>query len=97
MARYKPVDTQPKFVAIDLAAQLLPGTFAYALHHLLDQAIDLTPFDVRYRHDQTGAPAYAPAMLLRIVLFAYPRGISSSRAIARACEEQVTFMMSSPM
>jgi|JI8StandDraft_2_1071088.scaffolds.fasta_scaffold28619_4 hypothetical protein len=26
MARYKPVDTQPKFVAIDLAAQLLPGT-----------------------------------------------------------------------
>lgn len=24
MARYKPVDTQPKFVAIDLAAQLLP-------------------------------------------------------------------------
>jgi len=92
MARYKPVDTQPKFVAIDLAAQLLPGTFEHALHHLLEQAIDLTPFDARYRNDQTGAPAYAPAMLLRIVLFAYSRGIISSRAIARACEEQVTFI-----
>jgi transposase len=90
MARYKPVDTQPKFVAIDLAAQLLPGTFEHALHHLLEQAIDLTPFDARYRNDQTGAPAYAPAMLLRVVLFAYSRGIISSRAIARACEEQVT-------
>ena len=92
MARYKPVDTQPKFVAIDLAAQLLPGTFEHALHHLLDQAIDLTPFDARYRNDQTGAPAYAPGMLLHVVLFAYARGIVSSRAIARACEEQVTFI-----
>jgi transposase len=92
MARYKPVDTQPKFVAIDLAAQLLPGTFEHALHHLLEQAIDLTPFDARYRNDTTGAPAYAPGMLLRVVLFAYSRGIVSSRAIARACEEQVTFI-----
>ncbi len=92
MARYKPVDTQPEFVAIDLAAQLLPGTFEHALHHLLEQAIDLTPFDARYRNDTTGAPAYAPGMLLRVVLFAYSRGIISSRAIARACEEQVTFI-----
>ena len=92
MARYKPVDTQPKFVAIDLAAQLLPGTFEHALHHLLEQAIDLTPVDTRYRNDTTGAPAYAPSMQLRVVLFAYSRGIISSRAIARACEEQVTFI-----
>lgn len=92
MARYKPVDTQPKFVAIDLVAQLLPGTFEHALHHLLEHAIDLSPFDARYRNDATGAPAYAPAMLLRVVLFAYSRGIVSSRGIARACEEHVTFI-----
>jgi transposase len=92
MARYKPVDTQPKLIPIDLAAQLLPGTIEHALHHLLESAIDLTPFDARYRNDDTGAPAYAPAMLLRVVLFAYSRGIVSSRAIARACEEHVTFI-----
>ena len=92
MARYKPVDTQPKFIAIDLAAQLLPGTFEHALHHLLESAIDLTPFDARYRNDETGAPAYAPGMLLRVVLFAYSRGIVSSRAMARACEDHVTFI-----
>jgi hypothetical protein len=92
MARYRPVDTQPKFVAIDLAAQLLPGTCEHALHHLLEQAIDLTPFDARYRNDTTGAPAYAPGMLLRVVLFAYSRGIMSIRAIAHACEEPVTFI-----
>ena len=49
MARYRPVDVQPKFVAIDLAAPLLPGTVEQALHHLLEQAIDLTPFDARHR------------------------------------------------
>lgn len=92
MARYKPVDTQPKFVAIDLAAQLLPGTFEHALHHLLEHAIDLTPFDARYRNDTTGAPVYAPGMLLWVVLFAFSRGLVSSRAIARACEDHVTFI-----
>jgi transposase len=92
MARDKPVDTQPTFVAIDLAAQLLPGTFEHALYHLLEQAILLTPFDARYRNDQTSAPVYAPAMLLRVVLFAYSRGIVSNRAIARARNEQVTFI-----
>ena len=92
MARYKHVDTQPKFLPVDLAAQLLPGTFEHALHHLLEHAIDLSPFDARYQNDATGAPAYPPAMLLRVVLFAYARGIVSSRAIARACEEHVTFI-----
>jgi len=27
MARYKPIDTNPRFIAIDLERQLLPGTF----------------------------------------------------------------------
>jgi hypothetical protein len=70
MARYKHVDTQPKFLPVDLAAQLLPGTLEHALHHLLAHALDLTPFDARYRNDATGAPADPPGMLLRVVLFA---------------------------
>lgn len=92
MASYTPIDTQPKLIPVAFAAQLLPGTFEHALHHLLEHAIDLTPFDARYRNDTTGAPAYPPAMLLRIVRFAYARGIVSSRAIARACEDHITFI-----
>jgi transposase len=92
MARYKYIDTNPKFLAIDLAHQLLPGTFEHALHHLLEHEIDLSRFDARFRNDETGAPAYPPAVLLKVVLFAYARGIVSSRAIARACAEHVTFI-----
>ena len=92
MPRYKYIDTNPKFLAVDLAQQLLPDTFEHALHHLLEHELDLTRFDARLRNDDTGAPAYPPAVLLKVVLFAYARGIVSSRAIARACTEHVTFI-----
>ncbi len=92
MARYKYIDTNPQFLSVDLARQLLPGTFEHALNHLLDHEVDLTHFDARYRNDATGAPAYPPAMLLKVVLFAYSLGIVRSRAIERVCQEHVTFM-----
>ncbi len=46
----------------------------------------------RYVNDETGAPAYDPAVMLKIVLLAYSRGIISSRAIERLCRENVLFM-----
>ncbi len=92
MARYKPVDTNPKLLPIDLGQQFLPGTFEHALNHLLSGPIDLSGFDARFRNDATGASAYAPAVLLKVVLFAYSQGIVSSRAIERACREHVTFI-----
>jgi transposase len=92
MARYKHIDTNPRFLPVDLARQLLPGTFEHALNHLLDHEIDLSHFDARFRNDATGAPAYPPAMLLKVILFAYSQGIVSSRGIERACREHVTFI-----
>ena len=79
MARYKYIDTHPRLLAVDQSRQLLPGTFEHALNHLLDQAIDLSHFDARFQHDVTGAPAYPPALLLYVVLFAYAQGIVNNR------------------
>ncbi|MGZ8984686.1 MAG: IS1182 family transposase [Methylotenera sp.] len=92
MARYKHIDTSPRFLAVDLQRQLLPGSFEYALNHLLDHELDLSGFDTRYCNDATGAYAYPPAMLLKVILFAYSQGIISSRHIERACREHVTFI-----
>ena len=58
MARYKVVDLSPKFLVVDLKKQLLPGSFAHAVHHLLEHDFDLSSFDTRYRNDATGASAY---------------------------------------
>src|SRR5437899_2845475 len=87
MARYKYIDQSPRFLAVDLLRQLLPGTFEHALNHLLEHEIDLSGLDRRFRNDVTGARAYPPATLLKLVLFAYSQGIVSSRGIERACRE----------
>lgn len=92
MARYKHIDTSPRMLPVDLARQLLPGTFEHALNHLLDREIDLSCFDAHFCNDETGATAYPPAMLLKVVLLAYSQGIVSSRGIERACRDQVTFI-----
>lgn len=92
MARYKHIDTNPRFLAVDLNLQLLPGTFEHALNWLIDHEMDLSSFDAKYSNDDTGAAAYPPAMLLKVVLFAYSMGIVSSRAIDRACKEHITFI-----
>ena len=83
MARDKYIDTNPQFLSVDLARQLLPGTFEYALNHLLDHQVDHAHFDARFRNDATGAPAYPPALLLTVVLFAYSQGIVRLSGSAR--------------
>jgi transposase len=93
MARYKTIDTSPRFLAVDLQRQLVAGTFEHALDWLVDHELDLTGFDVRYRNDANGAPAYPPSLLLKVVLFAYSRGMVSSRQIEAACRENVTFIV----
>ncbi len=93
MARYKHYDySQGKFIPISFDKQILPGTFEYTLHYLIDNEIDLSVFDLRYQNDELGAPAYDPAILLKIVLYAYSRGITSSRKIEQCCRENVVFM-----
>jgi transposase len=82
----------PKLIPVDFARQILPGSFEYALCYLIAHEMDLAEFDARYRNDEGGAPAYAPALLLKIVLLAYSRGLVSSRAMESACRHQVLFM-----
>lgn len=91
MARYKAVDMSPRLLPVDLEAQLVPGSFAHGLHHLVD-LLDLSAFDAYYRNDEVGASAHAPSMLLKAVLLAYSQGIVSSRAIERACRDNVLFI-----
>src|SRR3954471_14428842 len=54
-------------------------------------AIDLDGFYAAYRVDGRSRPAYDPAMMVALLLYAYARGIRSSRVIERACDEDVAF------
>jgi len=77
MARYKEYSyEQGKFIPIHFDKQILPGTFEFTLSYLIDDEIDLSFIDQRYKNDETGAPAYDPAILLKIILYAYSRVIT---------------------
>lgn len=93
MARYKYYDyNQLVMVPVSLEDQLMPGTLEYAINHVVEERLDLSIFDERYRNDETGRKAISPKILIKIVLFGYSRGMLSSRSLELACNENITFM-----
>lgn len=93
MAKFKPYNyDQMVMIPITLKEQIEPGTLEYAIHQLVEEKIDLSVFEDRFKNDDTGAPAFSPKILLKITLFAYSRGIIGSRPIERACQENIIFM-----
>ena len=75
-----------------LAEQIQPGTFEFALDHLVDRELDLSALDAKFKNDEVGASAYDPRVMLKVVLLAYSRGLISSRSIEQACRVNVQFM-----
>lgn len=93
MARYKHYSyEQGQFISVQFSQQVLPNSFEYALNYIVDNVMDLSIFEGRIKNDETGAPAYDPKVLMKIVFYAYARGIISSRDIEKACDENVLFM-----
>ena len=92
MPKFKHYDyKQSSMVVINYEDQLQPGTFEHTIHHLIDNKLDLSVFYPNYQNDDNGRPAYDPAILLKIILFAYAKGITSSREIQWCCETNILF------
>ena len=93
MARYKDYSyDQGMFLPVSFHEQIVPGTFEYALNYIIDNEMNLSIFEDRYQNDQTGAPAFDPAILLKIILYSYSLGITSSRQMEKLCATNITFM-----
>jgi len=93
MARYKTYDyDQTHLIPVCLEAQFLEGSLEHAIHILVENKMDLSLFESRYKNDETGCKAYDPKILLKIVLFAYSRGVIGSRRIEWLCRKHVTCM-----
>ena len=52
--------------------------------------VDLSPLFAKYGGG--GAPAYHPAMMLKVIIYAYSRGTYSSRSIAQELKTDTAFM-----
>lgn len=92
MPNFKAYDySQSSMVVINYEDQLQPGTFEHAIHHLIGSRLDLSVFHPKYKNDGGGRAAYDPAILLKIILFAYSKGMTSSRDIEWCCKNNIIF------
>ena len=79
MAKYKKVNyDQMELIPVSFDEQIIPGSFEYTLSLLIDNKIDIKVFENKYKNDITGAPAYNPHIMLKIILYSYSRGIFTS-------------------
>jgi hypothetical protein len=51
MARYKPQDRNSMLLPVVLSEQIVPGSFAFALDYLVDNELDLTAMDAKFKND----------------------------------------------
>ncbi|NOY84442.1 MAG: hypothetical protein GXO96_06430 [Nitrospirae bacterium] len=90
MARYQAYSQdQSKSISVFFEDQLLPGTFESALNHIVDNELDLDIFLSRYKNDKCARPAIDPALLLKIIFFAY------SQASQQAVKSQLAVVPTS--
>ncbi|MFT6907164.1 MAG: hypothetical protein ACJAS1_003841 [Oleiphilaceae bacterium] len=72
---------QSVFFDINYLEVLGENTFEYCLYQLLENDKLLSDFYAKYINKNAGRKAYLPALLLRIIFYAYYRGIISSHVI----------------
>jgi transposase len=74
----------------DMREWLDPGHLTLFIVDAVDQ-FDLSGFEAKYRSDGRGGAAYAPKVMVRLLLFAYCEGVRSSRQIERRCVRDVAY------
>ncbi len=74
----------------DMRDWLDSGHLAFFVMDAVDQ-FDLSGFEAGYRSDGRGGAAYAPEVMVRLLLFAYCEGVRSSRQIERRCVRDVAY------
>src|SRR3954464_2517035 len=89
--RFVAYDREQSFrMPADVRGWRPPGHLAWFVIDAVAE-MDLEAFYAAYRVDGRSRPAYEPAMMVALLLYAYARGIRSSRVIERACVEDVAF------
>jgi len=82
---------EPQFLPACVQDFVAQDHLARFMVSVVTEELDLTEITASYLGEK-GQPPFHPAMMARLLLYAYCCGISSSRRIAKACRERVDFM-----
>ena len=80
------------FLDVDCLQVLGEKTFERCLFELVTHKLDLSVFHGLYKNQKFGRKAYPPALLLRVIFYAYYKGITSSQRIPESCTTDLKFM-----
>lgn len=87
---FRPYDPdQPFLMPVSMREWLPGGHLAYFISDVADH-LDLGAIMNHYEEEK-GYPPYHPAMMVKVLLYAYCIGVSSSRKIAKRLEEDIAF------
>lgn len=85
-------DVEQRWLLPPSVDDLVPATHpAHFIRETVRGELDLSAILSGYEEER-GQPPYHPAMMVALLLYAYSRGVYSSRRIAQGCEERVDFM-----
>src|SRR5690242_20729352 len=88
---FRPWDVEQRWLLPPSVHELVPaGHVAHFVRETVREELDLSAILSTYTEER-GYPPYHPAMMVALLLYAYSRGVYSSRRIARACEERLDF------
>jgi hypothetical protein len=88
---YLPYNPQQQMLLPYALQEWLPkGHLAYYISDMVDE-LDLSAFHARYGGGGPRNQPYHPAMMVKVLLYAYATGVFSSRKIARKLHEDVAF------
>ena len=82
---------QPMLLAPDVRDWLPAEDPARWVDDLVEHGLDLSPFYDDYT-EARGAPPYDPRLMLKVLIYGYSHGITSSRELERRCQHDVAFM-----
>lgn len=89
---FGPWDVEQDWLLPPSVHELVPaGHVAHFVRDTVRAELDLEAVLSTYTEER-GYPPYHPTMMVALLLYAYSRGVYSSRRIAQACEERVDFM-----
>jgi transposase len=89
---YRPVNRDQQFLLPPDMREWLPATHpVWTVIEIVDTHLDTSAFHSARRTGGAGRAGYDPDMLVTLLIWAWSRGIRSSRQIERACTEVVSY------
>src|SRR5512139_70157 len=89
---FRPWDVEQRWLLPPSIRDLVPaGHVAHFVRDTVCEELDLSAILSCYSEER-GQPPFHPTMMVALLLYAYSRGVYSSRKIERACEERMDFM-----